>query len=518
MKNKLIPILFIATVILACGINFYTLNQQSIRLDESQSLWVAPKTIPGILQYIAKDVHLPLYHILLHFWIKIFGPEIYMARILSFMFFIATIPVLYKLAKESSNTKTAMLTVTLFVLSPFVMWYSNETRMYSLFTLTTCANHLYFLRLLRSKGEKGSIGYLISGVIGVYSHYFFNLMMLVQYLFIFAKILIDRQKQKTSLGTAINYNKQLLTTFIPLTALIWLALSPWLFFVNAQGGSSNMQPLIERPSSYNLFTTFVNFIFGFQSPQIQAVIIALWPITTVFLFFLFTRRQKLITQSLGYFILVSIIPILLTFVASYIRPIFLSRYLIMVTPTLFFVLSVALLSLSHKVSRTLIPTLILLLAGLSTYQNISAQTPVREDYNQVSQVLNEKVTERDIVAVSAPFTVYPIEYTYIGKARIVTIPEWSRYEAGPIPQFSESNLKKQIDSLKTQYEKIYLVLSYDQGYEKDIQHYMDTHFELLEKKEFSPGLQIRVYRFRYDLENLFNIEERSSSTPSATKK
>jgi uncharacterized membrane protein len=143
MSKKLFTI-FLLAIIASCALNFYTLNNQSIRLDESQSLWVAPKTVGGILYYISHDVHLPLYHLLLHFWIQLFGTNITTTRLLSFLFFIATIPILYKLAKESSNQKVAMLTVTLFVLSPFVMWYSNETRMYSLFTFTTCANHLYF--------------------------------------------------------------------------------------------------------------------------------------------------------------------------------------------------------------------------------------------------------------------------------------------------------------------------------------------------------------------------------------
>jgi hypothetical protein len=37
-------------------------------------------------------------------------------------------------------------------------------------------------------------------------------------------------------------------------------------------------------------------------------------------------------------------------------------------------------------------------------------------------------------------------------------------------------------------------------------------------KKFSPGLQIRVYRFRYDLENLFKDQEKKTATPSAKPK
>ena len=48
------------------------------------------------------------------------------------------------------------------------------------------------------------------------------------------------------------------------------------------------------------------------------------------------------------------------------------------------------------------------------------------------------------------------------------------------------------------YQNVYIVLSYDQGYETDIIHFMDTHYKLLQKKQFSPAVQLREYKLRYD--------------------
>src|SRR5437588_643089 len=87
-------------VVISLAISIYILFQQSIRLDESQSLWAATKTITGIINYISLDVHVPLYELILHFWLQIFGTNIIFARLLSFLFFLGTLPILFIIAKD----------------------------------------------------------------------------------------------------------------------------------------------------------------------------------------------------------------------------------------------------------------------------------------------------------------------------------------------------------------------------------------------------------------------------------
>ena len=65
----------------------------SLRLDEAQSLFQTQRDIPGMLNLVAQDVHVPGYHTLLHFWQLLFGQDIYVARILSLIFFVVLVPV-----------------------------------------------------------------------------------------------------------------------------------------------------------------------------------------------------------------------------------------------------------------------------------------------------------------------------------------------------------------------------------------------------------------------------------------
>src|SRR6185369_18079119 len=66
--------------------SFFFING-SLRLDESQSLWQVSRSIGGILTIIAGDVHVPLYHLVLHYWLLLFGNTVPVARLLSLSFF-----------------------------------------------------------------------------------------------------------------------------------------------------------------------------------------------------------------------------------------------------------------------------------------------------------------------------------------------------------------------------------------------------------------------------------------------
>jgi len=45
---------------------------------------------------------------------------------------------------------------------------------------------------------------------------------------------------------------------------------------------------------------------------------------------------------------------------------------------------------------------------------------------------------------------------------------------------------------------MWLLLSYDQGYQDRIRTYMDTHFQKIDTVEFSSGLTLYEYKMRYD--------------------
>lgn len=496
IKEKFSYFLVIVFVIISLAISFYTLTRQSIRLDEAQSLWVAAKTIPGILAYISMDVHVPLYELILHSWLQIFGINIIWARILSYIFFIASLPVLYFVSRQATSKTIALLTVMLYSLSPFIVWYSFEARMYTLFTLVTCISHYFFLKIIKTNGQRGEVGYFFSTLLGLFTHYFFTLLILSQIVYLFIWIQ-DKKSEQWVIFEEYKPKELLKNIFIPLF-LAGLFFVPWGIYFIIQGAAAATQPLIPPSSVYNLLQTVINFLFGFQSATVQTLLIALWPLSVIPIFFIFSKRKAEIPfNNIKYFIVVTLFPIILVFVISFIKPVFLIRYLIFTAPSFFIIFSWILFQLSRQISQALLVLFAFIMLGFLFFQNASNATPVKEDYRGAANYISKKASAGDVIAISSPFTIYPFEYYYKGQAVIETIPFWDVYKSGRISKFSTERLKTQINNYSKNYNNVYIILSYDQGYEKKIINYMDTHYQRLDLKVFSPGLSLREYKLKY---------------------
>jgi hypothetical protein len=159
------------------------------------------------------------------------------------------------------------------------------------------------------------------------------------------------------------------------------------------------------------------------------------------------------------------------------------------------------------------------LIGMSltlTQEIRSFSNPVKENYEAAAQYLNKNAKPSDVVVVSTPFTIYPIEYYYKGNAKLSTLPIWNRFESGAAPGFDPSTLEAQVKTLTQSHENLYLLLSYDQGYETQIRDYMLNRYPQLHKEELSKGLTL--YKFKVGgYGKPVNITPIASPTPAPVR-
>jgi hypothetical protein len=306
--------------------------------------------------------------------------------------------------------------------------------------------------------------------------------------------------------------KKLIITAIGLM----VSLAPWIYFVYHLGLIGNSTPLIFKPSSINLFNTFSQFLFGFQDDHLNTLIVSLWPLTVAFVFLSLRKNQKIPPQSI-YFFLTTVLPITLVFLVSLtLRPIFLTRYLIFTVPSLYLFLAWFLSAYPQKIATALKTLLVVGMIFMLGQQIYATDTPVKEDYKQATAVLNQQTTAEDVVIVSAPFTVYPVEYYYNGPAQLTTLPAWDRFRVGPIPPFNQERFIQDVNNLKQSHERAFLLLSYDQGYEKNIQTYFDANFQRLEAYHLSPGMDLYVYKLKYGAVTFDSVMQAAHAIAQAT--
>jgi 4-amino-4-deoxy-L-arabinose transferase-like glycosyltransferase len=471
-------------MLLTAGLSLFFFSQQSLRLDEAQSLWQTTRTPGEILSIVARDVHVPLYHELLHFWRVVMGDSVLAARMMSLLFYLLCIPALYFLGKLAYNRSAGLFAATLLAVSPFMNWYGSEIRMYTLFTFIVILNQYFFLQILKERTEKGWIGYGLTAVLGVFTHYFFFLALTVQAVFFFIK--------RTSFPRAAV--KRFLTSWITVA----VAFIPWALYVFALGEAGNQEPVLSSPTTVNLFSTLSQFLFGFQDDHLNTFFLSLWPVS-ILVGFLALRKTRSMQVETEYFMYTVIISVLLAFVASIaITPVFVSRYLILAVPSLYLLLT-SLLSVypprATFIARGAVIGLMVVTLGIEIF---NPATPVKEHYRQAADYLTQNAQAQDVVLLSAPFTVYPVEYYYRGEAPLLTLPLWDRYSFGAIPSFVPEELASDVEEATRNYQYAWLLLSYDQGYKEDMHLYFDNKYERVLAKNFSPGLDLYVYKLRYD--------------------
>lgn len=140
--------------------------------DEAQSVLIAKMSFPFEINKYLLNIdmqHTPLYFYLLHFWIKIFGENDIALRILSLIFSLATIPCIYKLAKNFVSKKFALIAPLLMVFNTFNIIYSTEVRMYSIIIFLTVLSMNYLLEYLNTDSTKSLIKLTVTNLLMPYT-------------------------------------------------------------------------------------------------------------------------------------------------------------------------------------------------------------------------------------------------------------------------------------------------------------------------------------------------------------
>ncbi|MCU0484824.1 MAG: glycosyltransferase family 39 protein [Anaerolineales bacterium] len=153
------PWLIIFITLVGGWLRVLLLDQKGLWLDETFSIWLAKQNLANMLQWITTiDQHPPLYYLLLHYWIALKGDAPYTVRLLSALFGAGTIPVIYLIGKRMSGTVMGLAAAILLAVSPFHIYYAQETRMYTILTFNAAIAIYALVRLLTDPRAAQPIG------------------------------------------------------------------------------------------------------------------------------------------------------------------------------------------------------------------------------------------------------------------------------------------------------------------------------------------------------------------------
>lgn len=192
--------------LLACSIVFaalfmrlVSLTRNGLWVDEAYSVAVAKLPVPDLITASTVDPHPPVYYLALHAWMPLLGSSEFAVRLLSVFVGVLTVALVYCLGCQVLGTPAGLLAAWLAALSPALIEYSQETRMYEMLGLLTLLLMVLALRIgdqAYTSGRRRRYllygAYLVVGAVGLYVHFFFLFGLLAANVWALMRSMIDR--------------------------------------------------------------------------------------------------------------------------------------------------------------------------------------------------------------------------------------------------------------------------------------------------------------------------------------
>jgi mannosyltransferase len=210
-----VKILVIAIFLLGLSLRIYDLGTESLWIDEGTSIQLARSSIPQIIENRSHSVNPPLYFIILHYWVRLFGESELLIRLPSAIFGSLALLMIYKLGELIFDNRVGTLSCLLVAISVFHIGYSQEARGYSLMMLMALVSMYFFVRLLERKGFAFLVGYVFSSSLLMYTHFYGLLIILAQNIYFITMIILSNDEHELDLKTWILAQSMLLILYIP---------------------------------------------------------------------------------------------------------------------------------------------------------------------------------------------------------------------------------------------------------------------------------------------------------------
>lgn len=163
----------LALTAVGAALRFATLDRQSFWLDELVTVSLLRMDFGDMLDAVPESEATPyLYYVLAWGWAQMFGLGEVGLRSFSALVGAAIVPVAYGAGSALVSRRVGLIAAALVSVHPFLVWYAQEARSYSLLAFLTACSLLYFGRALRAPARLALLGWAVSASLAIATHYF----------------------------------------------------------------------------------------------------------------------------------------------------------------------------------------------------------------------------------------------------------------------------------------------------------------------------------------------------------
>jgi len=520
-------------------LRLYRIGDQGLWIDEAFSLWLARgrrasqplarQPLADMVHWVSTvDQHPPLYYALLHGWMRIVGDAEGAVRALSALLGVLTIPVVYALGRRLADDRVGLAAALILALSPFHVRFAQETRMYTLLTLSVSLSLYAALCLFERRdgmplfpgsgvssesldGPGGREeraprwlallpwgGYVIFSAVALWTHNAAVLFPLSLNLFVFGAALIERGRGP---GRQRLWSPSWLRAWALAQATVLLLWLPWLPSFISQAVGVYRRFWLPAPTLGTVLSVVSVLLCDFLPlplPAIVAVDVALIGLALLGLRYL--RRSRQHGSLHGAFLwAVFLFPLIAEALVSLWRPVLHAPTLIWTSIPVILLVSAGLGEMrQHFSSRwvfllALVAVLVVNGAGLTGY--VTGFT--KEEWDDAAALVAERAEPDDLILFHATWGQIPFDYyfrdRYNGPVAAHGVPV-DLFDRGVLePAMTEDDLPR-LRALSRDRERVWLVYSHDWYTDPHglVPAALEAEMALLRRWEFQ-GVQVFLY-------------------------
>jgi len=390
-------------LILISGVIYFAgISHESIWWDEAFSAFMAEHTPSEILYFIPTDNHPPLYYLLLHLAVSAFGNSAWALRLPSVLGAIGLVALGVWPVRRVLGDKTALIYSGLTLLTPVILIYAHEARMYSLtnFSVTACA--LFgFLAVKENRFVDWALFGLFS-LASAYLHYYGLMAAFFTNLLLFVWILFKNQSR--------------LKAYLITAGIVCLGYIPWVKVLLQQIQNVSRGFWVSAVSLEGIFNALIQpFAYKeiYPSPTPGMVALLLLSLIVIVSGLVIVFRDKVTNSNqfpsftLTIYLCSFITPII---ISQFSRPIFYERYVIVLDGLFLLLLSLG-VSLLPKKWLQVGALIIYAVLNIFTIKDVYTQFfnyPMKE----VASYLKDEIQPGDLIITSEQYSMGPALYFF----------------------------------------------------------------------------------------------------------
>ena len=434
-------------------ITLLTITKYSLWFDEAFGTYLINFNFLDVAKYTAADVHPPFYYWLLKIWSFVFGHSELGLRSMSLFFGCVTIIFGYLLLNKLFNKKVARFSLIFMVLSPMMIRYSQEARMYTLVAAITMAATYVLTFTFDTKKRWPWITYGILVSLGMWTHYFSALVWLTHWLW---RADVVRRTVKKGEFLRQFLTKDWVTTHV-LAVILFV---PWLPFLAYQLGNVQYNgfwiPAVTPDTMMNFITNVayyldVDQVTGWLALGLLLLIIILGVLT----FKIYKKQHETERQAYRLVLSLAFLPMILLFVASMppFRPAFVDRYLI---PTTFGIalfvgvtlaLSDKIIGKKYQIILTIVTVGVLVFGvfGVVRLGNYNKTLKTSNNTRQIVEAIKANSDTNQPIISDSPWLFYEVVFYENADHPVYFINEKTDYRYGALDMLKCNSQHKIVD-------------------------------------------------------------------------